>query len=128
MREATVLGAGVAGLSVAAELAGRGVAVSLVDRGGGPGPHGCSWWAGGMLAPFCEGESAEEPVVRLGQEAADWWEGHGCGVERRGTLVVALGRDRGELDRFGRRTVGHETLGAEEIAALEPDLAGRFRR
>jgi glycine oxidase len=128
MLEATVLGGGVAGLSVAAELAERGAAVTVVDRGGAPGPHACSWWAGGMLAPFCEGESAEEPVVRLGQEAAGWWERHVGGVARRGTLVVALGRDRGELARFARRTQGHATLGAEEIAALEPDLGGRFAR
>ena len=127
MFEATVLGAGVAGLSVAAELADRGAAVSVVDRGGGPGPHACSWWAGGMLAPFCEGESAEEPVVRLGQEAAGWWERHAGGVQRSGTLVVALGRDRSELDRFAHRTSRHETLDAEGVAALEPDLAGRFR-
>lgn len=126
--EATVLGAGVAGLSVAAELADRGVRVTLIDRAGGPGPQACSWWAGGMLAPFCEGESAEEPVVRLGQEAAAWWQRQAGGVQRRGTLVVALGRDRGELDRFSRRTTGHRTVGPEEIAALEPDLAGRFAR
>ncbi len=69
----------------------RGGEVRLVDRGGGPGPHGCSWWAGGMLAPFCEGERAEEPVARLGQQAADWWERHAGGVSPAGTLVVALG-------------------------------------
>jgi glycine oxidase len=127
MFEATVLGAGVAGLSVAAELADRGARVTVVDRGGGPGPHACSWWAGGMLAPFCEGETAEEPVVRLGQEAAAWWQAHTGAVQRRGTLVVALGRDRAELDRFSRRTTHHERLDADAIAALEPDLAGRFR-
>jgi glycine oxidase len=80
-----------------------------------------------MLAPFCEGENAEETVVRLGQEAAGWWERHAGGVQRDGTLVVALGRDRGELDRFARRTTRHEALDAEGVAALEPDLTGRFR-
>lgn len=124
----TVVGAGVAGLCVAAELAARGGPVSVVDRAGAPGPHGCSWWAGGMLAPFCEGESAEEPVVRLGQEAAGWWERRGARVRREGTLVVALGRDRRELDRFARRTEAHETLDGDAIAALEPALAGRFAR
>lgn len=128
MFEATVLGAGVAGLSVASELAARGAAVTVIDRGGGPGPHACSWWAGGMLAPDCEGETAEEPVVRLGREAADWWERHAGGVARRGTLVVALARDRGEIDRFARRTGNHQALDADGIAALEPDLAGRFSR
>ena len=127
MTEASVLGAGVCGLAVAAELTARGVAVTIVDRAGGPGPQACSWWAGGMLAPFCEGESAEEPVVRLGQEAADWWDLRAGGVTRRGTLVVTPARDRVELDRFARRTRGHETLDAEGLAALEPDLAGRFQ-
>ena len=28
-------------------------------------------WAGGMLAPWCERESAEELVVELGREALD---------------------------------------------------------
>ena len=125
---ATVVGAGVAGLCVATEIVARGGAVRLVDRGGGPGPHGCSWWAGGMLAPFCEGERAEEPVVRLGRIAADWWERHAGGVTRAGTLVVALGRDRSELDRFARRAQAHETIGPERIGELEPDLAGRFGR
>lgn len=128
MPEVAVIGAGVAGLAVAAELAQRGAEVAVTDRGGGPGPHACSWWAGGMLAPFCEGETAEEPVVRLGREAADWWERHAGGVVRRGTLVVAPSRDRAELDRFARRTARHRSLDADGIAALEPDLAGRFSR
>ena len=49
-------------------------------------------------------------------------------VHRRGTLVVASGRDAGELDRFARRTSGWEWLDEAAIAALEPDLAGRFRK
>ena len=128
MRRALVLGAGVAGLCVARELAARGCAVTVHDPHPRPGPHGCSWWAGGMLAPFCEGETAEEPVTRLGRQAADWWEAQGVRVERRGTLVVTLGRDRRELDRFARRVEGHTRLDAEGLAALEPDLSGRFSR
>ena len=85
-----VLGAGVAGLAVATELAARGIPVALVDRAGGPGTHGCSWWAGGMLAPWCEFENAEEPVLRHGQAAIGWWDRHAGGVARNGTLVVAL--------------------------------------
>ncbi|SDY06544.1 FAD-dependent oxidoreductase [Citreimonas salinaria] len=125
---ATVLGAGVAGLCVATDLAARGCDVTVFDPAPRPGPHGCSWWAGGMLAPFCEGETAEEPVVRLGQEAADWWERQGVAVQRRGTIVLTFGRDRRELDRFARRTDGHVQVDADGLAALEPDLGGRFER
>ncbi|MFT3973463.1 MAG: FAD-dependent oxidoreductase [Amaricoccus sp.] len=124
----SILGAGVMGLALASELSGRGVAVRITDRGGVPGPHACSWWAGGMLAPFCEGETAEEPVVRLGQQAAGWWRAHGAEVTANGTLVVAPGRDAAELTRFARRTQGHVALDGAGVAALEPDLAGRFAR
>jgi len=126
--KARVLGAGVAGLCVATELVARGSEVTVFDPAPWPGPHGCSWWAGGMLAPVCEGETAEEPVVRLGREAAGWWDRQGVAVDRRGTVVLALGRDRRELDRFARRTGADEWLDADALAALEPDLTGRFDR
>ncbi|MBX4936192.1 glycine oxidase ThiO [Rhizobium binae] len=123
-----VKGAGVAGLTVAWQLYRHGFRVSVADQADEVGA-GASGFAGGMLAPWCERESAEEPVLALGRLAADWWEaalpGH---VKRRGTLVVAGGRDAGELDRFSRRTSGWEWLDEPAIAALEPDLAGRFRR
>ncbi|QTV00836.1 MULTISPECIES: glycine oxidase ThiO [Rhizobium] len=123
-----VKGAGVAGLTVAWQLYRHGFRVSVADQADRIGA-GASGFAGGMLAPWCERESAEEPVLALGRLAADWWEaalpGH---INRRGTLVVAAGRDAGELDRFCRRTSGWEWLDEQAIAALEPDLAGRFRR
>lgn len=124
----TIRGAGVVGLCVASELMARGVAVTVRDPAPQPGAHGCSWWAGGMLAPFCEGMTAEEPVVRLGQEAADWWQAQGVEVIRRGSLVVTLERDRRELDQFARRTTGHRLVTDAELAELEPHLADRHDR
>jgi glycine oxidase len=123
----TVIGAGVAGLACATELMKRGAEVTVVERAPGLGPASCSWWAGGMLAPWCEAESAEEAVVRLGAAAAGWWERHAGGVTRRGTLVLAPARDAGELKRFARRTTHYEAVDGDAIAALEPALAGRFR-
>ena len=128
MSRVTILGAGVLGLALATELAARGADVRLVDPHPVPGGHGCSWWAGGMLAPCCEFENAEEPVLRHGRAAIDWWDRHAGGVTRAGTLVVTPARDRRELDRFARRTEGFEVIGADPLAALEPDLAGRFDR
>ena len=128
MTEITILGSGVVGLCVAAELSGRGCRVTVIDPATGPGPQGCSWWAGGMLAPDCEGETAEEPVVRLGRQAAAWWQAQGAAVTWNGSLVLALGRDRQELDRFARRTENHTLLDRDGLAALEPHLAERFPR
>lgn len=123
----TVIGAGVAGLACAAELAERGASVEVIDRGAELGAGACSWLAGGMLAPWCERESAEEPVARLGAQAIDWWAARVPDVKRQGSLVVAQPRDRAELDRFARRTERFTRIDAELIAELEPDLAGRFR-
>lgn len=119
----SVIGAGVAGLAVASELAHRGARVQVFDPAGLPGPHGCSWWAGGMLAPWCEFENAEEPVLRLGQGAFDWWATR-TKVHQRGTLVVCGARDLPDLRRFGRRTQGYHEVDQQELAALEPDLHG----
>ena len=126
--QVTIVGSGVAGLCLAAELAERGASLKIVDSHGRPAEHGCSWWAGGMLAPFCEGESAEELVIRLGQEAAGWWQRHNVDVKRNGSLVLALSRDGGELDRFARLTSEHQWLDSDGLASLEPDLVGRARR
>lgn len=123
-----VVGAGVVGLACATELVARGAQVSIHERGSRIGAEACSWFAGGMLAPWCEGESAEEPVIRLGQQAADWWDRHAGGVTRNGTLVVAPSRDRSELRRFGQRTSHFEEIDGEGITGLESDLAGRFSR
>ncbi|KQY11435.1 glycine oxidase ThiO [Rhizobium sp. Root482] len=123
-----IKGAGVAGLTLAHELAARGVEVEVAETAAGPG-GGASWFAGGMLAPWCEAESAPETVVTLGRGAAGWWDsalpGH---VVRNGTLVVAPPRDTAELSRFATRTTGFKWLEADDIAALEPALAERFRK
>jgi glycine oxidase len=122
-----VIGAGIAGLTAAYELARRGAAVELIERREAPG-RGCSFYAGGMLAPWCEGESAEPLVVRLGQEALTYWTQTVQVARREGSLVVAPPRDKPELARFARRTTAHEAIESDSIAALEPDLAGRFDR
>lgn len=107
MADVTIIGAGVAGLFAAHELARRGITPRILDRNGPPGPHGCSWWAGGMLAPHCEGVTAEPVITRLGSQAADAWAAI-TPVARRGTLVIALDRDRAELTRFARRSAAHQ--------------------
>ncbi|HTI01061.1 MAG TPA: FAD-dependent oxidoreductase [Acidisoma sp.] len=123
----TVVGAGVMGLTTALALSERGFSVGVVERSATLGASACSRFAGGMLAPWCEAESAEPLVVRLGQEALAYWPRVFPGTIQRGSLVLAPLRDAPDLARFARRTTDHEMLDADGIAALEPDLAGRFR-
>lgn len=121
----TIAGAGLAGLTCAIELARRGADVRVFDVSDRVGSHSVARFAGGMLAPWCEGESAGDEVVTLGAVAAQWWEPI-TAVTRRGTLVLAPPRDRAELTRFARRTIRHRPVTSHEIAQLEPALAGRF--
>ena len=117
----TIAGAGVAGLCCAYELAQRGHGVTLYEQAESLNENGCSYFAGGMLAPWCERESAEEQVLALGQQAIDWWAAI-TNVNRGGTLVVAPQRDMAELTRFASRTCGHEPA---DVKALEPALGQR---
>ncbi|RWI36116.1 glycine oxidase ThiO [Mesorhizobium sp.] len=122
-----VKGAGVAGLTVAHELVARGAVVTVADTRRTMEAT-ASWFAGGMLAPYCERETAEHAVQDLGLGATAWWNRALPGsVARKGTLVVSLARDHGELERFAARTTGFVRLRQEELAELEPDL-GRFRQ
>ncbi len=127
-RDFVILGGGVAGLTLAAELSARGAKPTVCDPSGPPGEHGCSWWAGGMLAPNCEGLTAEPHVIEQGRRAARWWSENGAQVTHRGTLVVALGRDESELRTFARRVPNADWLDAEGLAAVEPHLLGQFSK
>ena len=65
--DVTIIGAGVAGLCCAVELAERGADVEVLERSERLGANSCSWYAGGMLAPWCERETAEPLVAELGR-------------------------------------------------------------
>ena len=125
-RTITVVGAGITGLWQALTLARRGYRVRLVEQSAEPFAFAASAYAGAMLGPFCETE-VYAPVVRdLGQKSIDLWRETYPGTILEGTLVVASARDKSEIDHFARLTEGHERLSGEGIAALEPDLEGRF--
>ncbi len=126
-----VIGAGAAGLTAAFELVrqarvqNRDLSLEIVEKGQKAG-LGCSHYAGGMIAPWCEAESTEPVVARLGAEALEFWTRTVPLAERRGSLVVALPRDRSELVQFSKRTSHFERVDGTALAALEPDLAEHF--
>jgi glycine oxidase len=124
-----VIGAGVAGLTAAFEIARAGAPfgaeVELIEKAAKPG-RGCSYFAGGMIAPWCELQSAEPIVAALGEEALAFWTQDIPVATIAGSLVVAPPRDRAELTDFARRTRRFERLDEDGLAILEPALAGRF--
>ena len=83
-----VVGTGVAGLVTAFALSEAGFPVEVFERSDAPFSQAASRLAGGMIAPFCEGETADEIVVQLGQEAHAFWKRAVPEVIEKGTLVV----------------------------------------
>lgn len=121
----TVVGAGILGLWQALTLARLGHKVRLVEKSAVPFAESASRLAGAMLAPGCESETAPE-IRSLGVRGLSRWRDVYPRLVNAGSLVVAAPRDAPEAARFARVTEPPQTLDAEGLAALEPDLAGRF--
>jgi len=122
-----IIGAGVSGLACAWELAQHGHTVQVFEQANTLGAQACSWYAGGMLAPWCERENAEAPVQVWGEQAIAWWAQH-TAVQRQGSLVVAHGRDYPALKQFAQRTTHYQWLDAAQLAELEPALSSGLQR
>lgn len=123
----TIIGAGIAGAWQALLFAQAGHAVTLHERSDAAMALATSHFAGGMLSPWCEAESSEPVISRLGIRSLDLWREHFPQTPFNGSLVVAHPRDRSDFERFARLTSGHRRLDAEELSELEPSLEGRFR-
>lgn len=124
----TIVGAGVAGMACAVEFAERGLAVEVFEQALGFGPQSCSWFAGGMLAPWCECEHSADLVSTFGEQSIAWWKKRVPALVQQGSLLVAHGRHASELVGFSRRTTRYEWTDGVAIGELEPALAGRFSR
>ena len=122
-----IIGAGIAGAWQALLFAQAGHAVTLHERSDATMTDATSHWAGGMLAPWCEAETSEPVISRLGIRSLALWREHFPQTPFNGSLVVAHPRDRADFERFARLTTGHRRLDAQGVSDLEPSLEGRFR-
>lgn len=130
-----VIGAGIIGCAVAAELARRGAVVSVLDPRV-PG-EGATQASGGMLAPYTEADEGG-PLLALAARSLKLFDtfvgtlkdetGIGCGYERNGTLHIAhadetiasLAATHRELESMGVKSV---TLSAADARTHEPQLS-----
>ncbi len=125
-RAITVRGAGILGLWQALTLARAHHRVRLLEASEEPFARAASLYGAAMLAPEREAETAPPRLRELGGEGIALWRALYPDLVTAGSLVVAAARDRVELERFAKRTQGHESLDAKALQTFEPDLAGRF--
>jgi glycine oxidase len=123
----SVIGAGIAGAWHALLLAQTGRSVTLHERSDAAMTQSTSHWAGGMLAPYCEAESTEPLIVRLGLRSLKLWRDYFPDTPFNGSLVVAHPRDRTDFERFAKLTSGYRRLDGNGVREIEPSLDGRFR-
>src|SRR5258708_38935617 len=72
----SVIGAGIAGAWQALLFAQAGHAGTLHERSDQGMTQATSYWAGGMLAPWCEAETSEPLISRLGTRSLQLWRQH----------------------------------------------------
>src|ERR1700750_3206566 len=103
----SIIGAGICGAWQAMLFAQAGHAVILHERSDAAMTDATSHWAGGMLAPWCEAETSEPVITRLGLRSLSLWREHFPRTQFKGSLVVAHPRDRADFERFAKLTSGH---------------------
>lgn len=121
-----IIGTGVVGLTLADQLLTAGQQIHITTANIGVDDTACSWWAGGMLAPYCEMESAEPLVGELAPMSMAYWRGlcaeQGCDYSENGTLVISPSRDQNMLTHFAQKTEQWQAVNASQITELEPIL------
>jgi len=138
--EIVIVGGGVIGLSIARELARRGVReVALFDKG--ELGKEASWAAGGILAPQVEADASDD-FFKLAAASRDLYPGFGQALhdetaidvelDQTGTLYVAFSEnDEAELrqrcewqQRAGLRV---EWLNSADVRQIEPNVSSEVR-
>jgi glycine oxidase len=135
MNDCCIVGGGIIGLSLARELAGRGVKVRVLARG--RGADTTSWAAAGIFppAPLHAGISPTDALPAWSDSLHRQWSadlraetGIDNGLLESGGLHLArsasgLERLRADAARWRERGTSAELLDAHEVTACEPALA-----
>lgn len=135
-----IVGAGVMGLWQAFSCLQKGYRVTVFEQNTPTWKNACSYYAGGMLAPFCELESAEPWITQVGMHSMICLQRglpqlpRPVWFQQTGSLVVAHAKDQGELERMTQRVqrsfLPHDMkeCNLAEMQTLEPDLEDRFHK
>jgi len=126
-KKITILGAGITGLWQALILKRAGHQVTLIEKSEEVFAGSSSWFAGAMLAPYCEAASAEPVIQKLGLRSLTMWKENFPDMKINGTLVLAQPRDMSVLKEFARDTEGYDQITGNQIGELEPDLEERYQ-
>lgn len=135
MPDCCIIGGGVIGLSLAYDLAGRGVSVRVVERG--DAGREASWAGAGILPPavVCPEVPAMEKLGKLSSRLHQEWPDRlqtETGIDNGyrpcgGIHLVINGEDAAELERYSknwsRLGVVVEKVAGESLRKLEPRIA-----
>ena len=139
--DAAIIGGGLLGRLLAWRLAESGVSVILHEAASRAGEQSAAYVAAAMLAPSAEAVAATPLVTRLGYQSLPLWKDYltrwpqKVFFQQQGSLMVWHGQDAALAESFRRHVQqAHpqqqvwQEWQAADIAAHEPQLAGRFRR
>ncbi|MBD1583819.1 FAD-dependent oxidoreductase [Pseudoalteromonas sp. S16_S37] len=133
-----ILGFGLVG-RVAALMLHEQYQLSIFEAAPNANDNGAGALAAAMLAPMAESVICDTDIAQLGVEAMGLWPKllamlpSPVMYQQTGTLIVAHQQDMGDLRSFSQRLkplAGHQAqqLTGQDIAKLEPELAGRFHQ
>lgn len=134
-----IIGAGIIGRLLAVKLCESGHKVTLYEKGDWVNPDACSYAAAGMIAPYCELETAEYLIARIGINSYHLWPklvgelDKSLFYNNRGSIVVAHLNHLDELDHLKHRIARHplknevNELRAADLKDVEPELEGHFQ-
>ncbi|WP_144393593.1 glycine oxidase ThiO [Pleionea sediminis] len=135
-----IAGAGIMGRLLAMQLIESGYSVSIFDQDSIESGSAAAYTAAGMLTPYTELESAEQPIYNMGLKSLKLWPKlistlqSDLGFQQQGTLVVAHNNDKADFLKFNQQ-LNHKKISSDnnvkrlsrtELSEKEPELNSSF--